>query len=242
MNPHHFVPQVAEALMRAGEHWHKHHAEAGIAGGTAILPAFTIAISREVGARGTTVAREVGQRLNWTVYDHELVEHIAREMNLRARLLESVDERRMSWLEECLESLTSGPLVSESGYVRQLVQTLLSLAAHGECIIVGRGAAMILPAETTLSVRLVAALEERASFMSQELGVPRAQAMRQVLASDRERIQFIKAHFQKDPTENQHYDVVLNSSRFTVHESADLIVDALQALQRRTAKQTSGAC
>jgi cytidylate kinase len=236
MNQLRSVPQVTEALVRAGQHWHNLHGESGR---PATQPAFTIAISREVGARGTSVAREIGQRLHWTVYDHELVERIAREMNLRVQLLESVDERRMSWLEECVEALTSGPLVTESGYVRHLVQTLLSLATHGECIIVGRGAAMILPAETTLRVRLVAALDDRAAVMSQELGVPRPAARQHVLASDRERIQFIKDHFQKDPTENEHYDLVLNSSRFTVGECADFIIEALQALERRAAKQAS---
>jgi cytidylate kinase len=242
MNLHTFAPQAAEALVRANQHWHKQHEEAGFSKhepGT--LPAFTIAVSREVGARGTTVAREVGKRLNWTVYDHELVEHIAREMNLRVRLLESVDERRSSWLKECLEALASGPLVSESGYVRHLVQTLLSLASHGECVIVGRGAAMILPADTTLRVRLVAAVEDRADVMSRELGVSRDEALRRIKASDLERIRFVKDHFQKDPTENLNYDLVLNSSRFTVAECADLIVEALRRLQSRAAKQESGA-
>jgi cytidylate kinase len=235
------APKVAEALVRATQHWHGRPQEAGVrASSPTPVPAFTIALSREVGARGTTVAREVGQRLNWAVYDHELVEHIAREMKLRARLLESVDERSLSWLEECLEALASGPLVSESGYVRHLVQTLLSLATHGECVIVGRGAAMILPADTTLRVRMVAALDDRAAVMSEELGIAREEALRRVLTSDRERIQFVKDHFQKDPTLNQHYDLILNSSRFTVAECADLIVAALQCLQRRAAKQEFG--
>jgi cytidylate kinase len=133
--------------------------------------------------------------------------------------------------------LTSGALVSESGYVHHLVQAVLSLATHGECVIVGRGAPLILPPGTTLRVRLVAALEDRAAVMSQELGISQAEALRRVQASDRERIQFIKNHFQKDPTENLHYDLILNSSRFTVAECADLIVEALQRLQRRAAKQ-----
>jgi cytidylate kinase len=241
MNPHTFAPQATEALARATEHWHKKHAQAHDDRRTTTRSAFTIALSREVGARGTTVGREVGKRLGWTVYDRELIEQIAKEMNLRAELLDSVDERPMSWLKECLEALTSGPQVSESSFVRHLVETLLSLAAHGECVIVGRGAAMILPAETTLRVRLVSALEDRAAVMSKELGVSRDEALRRVQASDRERIQFIKDHFQKDPTQNQNYDLVLNTSRFTVGECSDLIVEALLRFQRRAAEQPSGA-
>ncbi|MGE5388460.1 MAG: hypothetical protein ACM3NE_06195, partial [Hyphomicrobiales bacterium] len=34
-------------------------------------PSFTIALSREAGSGGTLVAREIGRRLNWPVYDRE---------------------------------------------------------------------------------------------------------------------------------------------------------------------------
>ncbi len=37
-------------------------------------PGPMIAVSRQVGARGATVARAVGARLGWPVYDHELLD------------------------------------------------------------------------------------------------------------------------------------------------------------------------
>ena len=40
-------------------------------------PKLCITISREAGARGSTVARLVGKKLGWTVYDQELLEYIA---------------------------------------------------------------------------------------------------------------------------------------------------------------------
>jgi len=90
-------------------------------------------------------------------------------MGLRATLLESVDERRKSWLLEFLDGLSSVPAVSESAFVRNLIETVLALGAHGECIIVGRGAAQILPAETTLRARLVAPLSERIATKARAL-------------------------------------------------------------------------
>ena len=97
--------------------------------------AFTITISREVGTGGTCLAREVGRRLGWHVYDHELLEEIAREMNVRASLLESVDERQQSWLTESVEAFLSTPnksesvpYVTETAFVRHLVETVLRWA------------------------------------------------------------------------------------------------------------------
>ena len=44
---------------------------------------FSIAISRDSGANGHLIARAVGARLDWPVYDKELVSRIAGEMGLR---------------------------------------------------------------------------------------------------------------------------------------------------------------
>ena len=55
-----------------------------------------------------------------------------------------------------------------------------------------------------------------------------------VEATDRERAAFIKEHFRKDPTEPRQYDLLLNASRWSVMECADLIVDALGRLESRT--------
>src|SRR5262249_28050963 len=131
-------------------------------------PAWTIAISREAGANGTGIARLVGERLGWPVYDRELLERIAHNMGLHARLVENVDEKQRSWLEESLAGLSSARALSGSRYVRHLVRTVLSLAARGNCVLVGRGAAQVLPAGTTLRVRLVAPLEARITAVSRK--------------------------------------------------------------------------
>ena len=125
---------LAEAIVHANSYRESHQQVRRSSG----VPALTIAISRQAGAGGTSVAAEVGARLGWPVYDRELVERIAREMHLRTKLLESVDERRTSWLVECAESFSQVPLVGESAYVRHLIQTILSLGSHGSCVIVGR--------------------------------------------------------------------------------------------------------
>ena len=65
----------------------------------------------------------------------------------------------------------------------------------------------------------------------QRFGLAEEEAVRWVEKTDAERVRFVKDHFQKDPTDARHYDLVLNSSRFTVAECADLILEALRRLQ-----------
>jgi cytidylate kinase len=194
-------------------------------------PAFTVALSREAGANGALVARAVGERLGWSVYDRELLERVAAEMGQHATLLESLDERRQSWLAECLESFSSTPAVSEDSYVRHLLATVLALAAHGDCVIIGRGVPQVLPAATTLRVRVVAPLDVRVEAIRQRLGLDRAAAARWVEKTDDERARFVRYHFHKDPADPCGYDLILNSGRFAVAECSELIVEALHRLQ-----------
>ena len=121
--------------------------------------------------------------------------------------------------------------MSESAFVRHLVETVLALGIHGECVIVGRGAAFILPAKTTLRVRLVAPVKERVSKLSQTLGLSAKDAARRVRTIDRERVDFVQDHFHNDPRDPRQYDLVLNAGRLTAAAQAGLIIDALHSLQ-----------
>jgi hypothetical protein len=238
MDTDYFKPtseRFVEALENARRHWQKRReASTALSSlGARVPPPFTIALNCETGANGPAVARAIGDRLGWHVYDHELVERIAQEIGVRADLLASVDEKRMSWLLEILQGFTSGPTVSESAYVHRLAETLLSLAAHGECIIVGRGAAQVLPPATTLRVRLVGPLKDRIAAIQRRYGCSTEQASRWVEETDRERKAFIEDHFYKDITDPHQYDLVLDAFRFPPTQSAELVVTALRQLQRQ---------
>jgi cytidylate kinase len=225
----HSARALAEAIVHANS-YRQSHEEARL---TSESPALTIALSRQVGAGGTSIATEVGNRLGWPVYDHSLLERIAGQMHLRTQLLESVDERRTHWLTDCLNSLGQAPAVSSNAYARHLIQTILSLGAHGSCVIVGRGSTYILPPATTLRVRILGDREHRVVGLSRERGISRAEADARIDQIDRERIAFIKDHFLKDPRDPLNFDMVLNSSSFTYAECADLIIETLHRVEAR---------
>jgi cytidylate kinase len=197
-------------------------------------PPMTIALSREAGSNGPAVARAVGGLLGWPVYDHELLERVAAEMGLPARQVQGVDEKRGNWLREAVLAFTSAGGATEASYMHHLIHTLLTLAAQGHCVIVGRGAAQVLPPASTLRVRLVAPEKDRIQAIQQRFGVSHAEAARWVRKTDRERAQFIRTHFQNDVADPRNYDIVLNTGRYPVEECAALIVQALHRLSCRS--------
>jgi cytidylate kinase len=224
--------RLGEALKRARNRW-RHQL-----GGPITLPpaplraAFTIAITRESGAGGAAVAREVSSRLDWPVYDRELLEKISDETGLQTELLESLEEHETNKAADWLESLFVSKTVTRAQFAHRLVKTLSALSARGHCVIVGRGASVILPESTTLRVRLVAPRETRIARIQAKSGQPADVVARRIDEVDCQRAEFIRTQFHKDVKEVHHYDLVINTERITVAECADLIVSALKQLER----------
>jgi cytidylate kinase len=220
----------SESLLRAARHWDERRqtlARQDKATGT------TLAISREAEAGGTTLAREIGKRLGWTVYDNELIERIASDLGVQAKLLESVDEHRGNWLRDQFERLMGVPHVTESAFVHRLVKVMLALGQHGQCVIVGRGAAFVLPHESTFRVRLVAPRKHRIAALRRRSGLDEAAADALLANQDRERAQFVRTHFDRDPESPSNYDLILNTEEFSTSECADIVLEGLRIWQRR---------
>ena len=194
---------------------------------------FTIAISREVGAMGNGVATEVGRRLDWPVYDRNILDKIAARLRRPPSHVQDIDERQGSWLGECFSSLLDHDhFVSSGAYFEHLLAVLRGLGSAGRCVIVGRGANFILPAETTLRIRMVAQTEDRARVAARRLGLSAQEAASYVETAERQRLAFLKAHFEEDPTDPHHYDLVLNMSRLSVDDAADLVIETLYRLDK----------
>ena len=225
---------MGEAVLRARENWRQKRPgeilEVAPARSKCVEPICTITISRESGAGGAVVAQEVGRLLGWPVYDRELLERIAEQAGLRSELLESLDEKRSHWLVEILEAVSGVSVMSGASYARHLAETILALASHGNCVIVGRGSTLIVPPKMSLRVRLVASLDDRTERECKRLGVSKAAAVEHVRTNDAHREGFVKDYFHRNVGDPHDYDLIVNTSRFTVEQAARIIVDALRQL------------
>jgi hypothetical protein len=188
---------------------------------------FTIALSREAGTPAIEVAWEVAAKLGWTVYDRELPLALAHELKVPLEIVERIDERRQSWLLECIGGFVSTPELSEGRYFHHLTALIRSLGEQGRCVIVGRGAAHTLPPQSTLRVRLVGDREDRITTFGRRRHLDHFRAAREVEEVNRERSRFIREHFHIDPAKARHYDLVLNTSQWSAPDCADFILKAL---------------
>jgi len=189
----------------------------------------TVAVSREAGSRGGTIARRVGRKLGWQVYNQELLEYLAQEKHLARELFDALDEAAVAWVEARLQQLLREQSLSQHVALVELARVVLAIAARGEAVILGRGAGTILPRASTVHVRVVAPLAERINYMSQLERLTLDEAAIQVEARDRKRGQFVETHFHRKPADIHQYDLLVNSSLLGEDLSAQLIIRAAKA-------------
>jgi hypothetical protein len=194
------------------------------------MPAgLSIAISREAGARGSTIARHAGTKLAWQVYPQDLLEYVTQDAAARQEILDDLPTGAAAWVEEQVARLLRVGGVSHNPSVVELARVVLFLGARGDAVIVGRGAGCILPAASTLNIRIVAPLADRIAYMTQWLRLTEDEAADHVGRLDQRRAEFVRTHFHRDPAEVYQYDLILNSSFLGEERCADLIVQAAQA-------------
>ena len=80
-----------------------------------------------------------------------------------------------------------------------MIRVLLAVAARGDAVIVGRGAGFLLPAESTVHVRVIAPFERRVAYFAQSLRLSREEAAAEVRARDERRAEFLEANAQPRP-------------------------------------------
>jgi cytidylate kinase len=187
-----------------------------------------VTVSREFGAGGARIARQVAEALGFTLWDHEFVRHLAERGGAEPRFVEAIDERERDLLDDVIATRLRGS-ISGSGYRMLLARTVPELAEHGAAVLVGRGANFFVRPEQALRVRVVCPLELRVQRYAAREQLGRSDAERIVLQKDRERARFVRQLCDEDASSPLHYDLLVNTAELSEEQAAALIVDAYSA-------------
>lgn len=186
-----------------------------------------IFISREVGAGGREIARLLGEKLGWAVFDRELLHLMAGDDATRERVYASMDERDTTWFETTLRSFAD-PEFRKNDYLHKLMKCVLSIARQGHAIFLGRGVNCFLPRESILSVRLIAPLEVRIARFAARRGLDKNAARLEIEKLDAERANFVQRNFHVRVDDPALFDLVVNTSRYDPMAVVELISQALR--------------
>jgi len=224
---------MEEALRQTGSDDSPLHGFRGDRGLGAIAPvplAASVAVSREVGARGGEIARRLSAKIGWPVYDRDMLDYASQDAVACADLTADLSPLATAWVEERMCYLQQHDLLSSEDSFERYARLILTLGAKGEAIFVGRGAGFILPRWSTLHVRVTAPLNDRIVYISQWLRLTREEAAEQVRLRTVNREAFLATCFRL-PADGILHDMMLNSSALGEELCADLIVLALRSKQ-----------
>ncbi|MFO0844351.1 MAG: cytidylate kinase-like family protein [Gemmataceae bacterium] len=221
------MSQPAEIDPGVGPPRHGYQGDRGAPTAARMAPlGLAVAISREAGARGGTVARLAAEKLAWQVYDQELLEYTAQNPVIRQGMMNDLPPACVDWVTHRLKELERTCGLGPDADVHHQAEVILALGAQGQVVLIGRGAGCVLPRETTLNVRVVAPLRERVAYMGQWLRMSSADAAERVRQRDERRAEFVQRHFRRAPADVHQYDLVLNSSLLGEDGCAELIARA----------------
>jgi len=201
-----------------------------------------VTISREAGAGGHTLAREIIRRLpevtteewgrGWEVFDYRLCLLVAQDEDLKAPLELLLRDEYRRGLQQAIRDMLTGQ--AEQYLVhKRIFQVIRILAAMGRVVIVGRAGNYVTRGMPQgLHVRLVAPDAVRVQRMRELLDVPEDAARRTMLTQDQERADLVRDFFNSDSCNPKDYDCVWNTGRVAVAQVADAVARLLAARAR----------
>ena len=212
-----------------------------------------ITVGRQFGAGGATVGRMLATELKTDFLDSQIIDEVARRLQLPKEEVEAEDEQPGSLLARLLVALgsaTSEPLIPPEATawtppnatpsfdarkaVLSITQHVIQEAARaGNVVVVGRGGAYILSKHPgALHVFLRAAEAIRVKTIMARLSIAKEdEARRRLKQADENWTAYIKQVYGHDRNHPSHYDLVLDTGRLGYQATVDAIVTALKRRQ-----------
>jgi hypothetical protein len=185
-----------------------------------------ITISREMGSGGKSIANLIALRLGepWKVYDHELVDKIAKDKYLEEELIKSIDLKKLPLADIIVTKIFGKRMAHLSGYHRHLVKVMSLVGLQGYSIILGRGANFLFP--NGLNIRIICQMDQRITWQMTYEHISREEAIKRIEDSDKERREFVESLFNHNHTKAYHYDLVIKTGHYlNIEDAADIIID-----------------
>lgn len=184
---------------------------------------YVITISRQFASMGRSIAVALAKELGIEFYDRDLVEQVARRMNLSVSLISNEEETagHLYWKRQFPLGSGKGSLQDEVFAAQKSI--IQDLAKKESCVLVGRLADDILfDHPNHLSVLIYAPYEKRLENCVKELGMDGATAKKMIVEVDAARLRYYKKYATHTPDVYSR-NIMLDSSYFGVEETASLI-------------------
>ena len=199
-------------------------------------------LGRELGSGGYTVAKLLAERLGIKLYDKELLAQAAKDSGFCEEIFENHDERPTnSFLYSLVmdtysfgytSSAFSDMPINQKVFLAQF-ETIKKIASEGPCIMIGRCADYALADfDNCLSVFFHADLQTRIRRIAKIYDLTDAKAKDRIIKTDKKRSSYYNYYTSKRWGDADSYDLCIDSGKFGVDGSVELLLNAIQLKEK----------
>jgi len=186
-----------------------------------------VTISREPGSGGNVIGERLARRLSLDLFHQEMIHAMAKSAKVSSRLLETLDERGLSVLEDWMAYMVDARHMWPDQYMKHLMKVIGAIGRHGGAVLIGRGANFILPPERRFSVRVIAPFDVRATNVVRDHQVSEKDARNRITKTDSQRRAFIRKYFNTSIADPLNYDMVVNTGSVSIDGAVAAIAGVL---------------
>ena len=198
-----------------------------------------LTISHQYGSGGSRIARALGQRLGWSVWEKEIVRKIASQYKVSEEYIEAKDERVDSFIERMVGLFGLGgfesayevppPLwLNDAQLMRMTKGIVEDVANEGRAIFIGRAGNHILANYPhALHIFLFAPLPVRIERVMQVEGVAHAAAEQRISGMDKIRADYVHTFYHADWRNPSTYNLLIDTGLWGEEKATEMILWAL---------------
>ena len=187
-----------------------------------------ICISRLLGSGARILARMLQDRLNYIVFGKDIIDEVAKDLNVQRILIDSLDETTRNNFELMLESSLRGREIDRQEYQFSLYRVIQALGAQGGVVFLGRGANCILKEKSALNIFMSADLDIRIKRVMEYDRLNEDEAKNKIHNFDRNRENFQNALMRNISGDNCDYDLQINTTRIKPEITIELVFKSLE--------------
>lgn len=187
-----------------------------------------VTVSRDPGSGGKLIAKGIAECLKFDLFHQEVIHEMAQSAKVSSRVLESLDEKGISMLDDWISAVVHKRHLWPDEYLQHLLKVIGTIGKHGNAVLVGRGANFVLPRESTFRLRVIAPKSFRARKVAEEYDIPVKDAERRILKTESDRRAFIRKYYHADIEDPKLYDLVINTGTLSIEEAIDGVCHILK--------------
>ena len=193
-------------------------------------------IGREFGSYGKKVGELLAERLNIKLYDKELLQQAAKDSGFCEEIFENHDEKPTnSFLYSLVMDTYSTGAFSSAPFLDMplnhkvfLAQfdSIKKIAERESCVIVGRCADYALASEEKcINIFIRANMDDRIKRINERMDITENKAKDLCQKKDKQRASYYNYYTSKKWGDARSYDLCLNTSKLTVEDCVEIIIE-----------------